>query len=91
MNSVDLGGLPRWDLSNVYPSLESDQFTSATVGLKNQVAALDRYLDEHQISWTVSKAELSEVKARIDDYLDQMNAAQRLYLTLNSFVVLCDN
>jgi pepF/M3 family oligoendopeptidase len=86
LKSANAETLPRWDLSNVYPSLESDQFAKATVDLKNQLTALDRYLDHQHISRAVSRTELIEVKERINGYLDRMNTAQKLYSTLNSFI-----
>lgn len=82
----DNRSLPRWDLSNVYPSLESDEFARATVDLKNQLAALDRFLDENGISRATPKVELSKAKARMDEYLNRMNIAQRLYSTINAFI-----
>ena len=35
---------PRWDLSNVYPSLESKEFKAAVDDYKKQVAALEKKL-----------------------------------------------
>ena len=34
---------PRWDLSNVYPSLESNEFKNAIEDYKKQVAALENF------------------------------------------------
>jgi len=34
---------PRWDLTNVYPSLESDEFKAAIDDYKKQVAALKKF------------------------------------------------
>lgn len=82
----DNRSLPRWDLSNVYPSFESDEFARATVDLKNQLAALDRFLDGNGISRATPKVELSKAKARMDEYLNRMNIAQRLYSTINAFI-----
>ena len=35
---------PRWDLSNVYPSLDSKEFKAAVEDYKKQVAALREVL-----------------------------------------------
>jgi pepF/M3 family oligoendopeptidase len=78
--------LPHWDLSNVYPSLESDEFAKANVDLKNQLSALDRFLNENGISRATPKGEALETKAKIDEYLNRMNIIQRLYSTLNAFI-----
>ncbi len=34
---------PRWDLSNVYPSLDSKEFKAAVEDYKKQVAALEKF------------------------------------------------
>jgi pepF/M3 family oligoendopeptidase len=78
--------LPRWDLSNVFPSLESEQFTQATVDLKNQLDDLDRYLDEHQITRSISVRKQADLRQIIDGYLNRMNAVEELYSTLTAYV-----
>lgn len=82
----DLGPLPRWDLSNLYPSLDSDQFQKAITELRNQVTTLDEYLQEHHISRTSSESKRTELKAAIDGYLNGMNDAHRSYSALNAYV-----
>ena len=42
--------LPHWDLSNVYPGLESDQFQQAVRQIKAQLEDLDGYLESHNIA-----------------------------------------
>ena len=86
LQTVDLANLPRWDLSNVYPGLESEQFKRATFDLKSQVDAFDRYLNEHHISRTASRTESTDVKTTIAEYLGEMNVTLRLYSTLNAYV-----
>ena len=87
--TLDLGTLPRWDLSNVYQGLESDQFKKAWADLKGQVDALDRYLVEHRVSrGTVEKPKTVGNAARlvIDGYIDRTNITVRLFSTLNAYV-----
>ena len=45
---------PRWDLSNVYPSLDSKEFKAAVEDYKKQVAALEKFF----------KSKLSKADAR---------------------------
>ena len=54
MTTLELEVLPRWDLSNVYPDLESDKFRKAVSDLNRQVDQLDSYLDENHISRTTT-------------------------------------
>jgi pepF/M3 family oligoendopeptidase len=87
MTVVELQGLPRWDLSNVYPGLECEQFAKATVDLRKGLDAIDRLLDEHHVSRTVSSGGKSDdTKAIIDGFLNDMNAVTRLYSTLDAYV-----
>ncbi len=89
MTSLDPGALPRWDLSNVYESLESEQFKKAWADLKRQVDALDDYLAEHQVSRVAteeSKTVSNAAKLIIDGYIDRTNATVRLFSTLNAYV-----
>ncbi len=87
--SHNLGMLPRWDLSNIYPALESEQFKKAVADLKGQIDALDACLVEHKISRTTadkSRVTAKETKSAIDEYLALANAAFRLFATLNAYV-----
>ena len=83
----DLVALPHWDLSNIYPDLESDEFSKSVVRLKTGLDGLDDYLSDHQIARAGARpsgsAELAEI---ISGYLDRMNDLLRLYGTLNSYV-----
>ncbi len=89
MVNQDRGTLPRWDLSNVYPALDSEQFMKAFADLNVQIDAIDAYIVDHKISRApVNKAETATggVKFAIDEYLALTNAALRLYLTLHAYV-----
>lgn len=86
---TDLGQVPRWDLSNVYPSLESEEFKSAVAEVKQQLEAIDAYHEAHGIRKSEdgplqkNPDDLSEVLA---DLLTRMDEVRRLYGTLNAFV-----
>ena len=76
---------PRWDLSNVYPSLESDEFKAAVTDYKKQVAELQDYFDEVVTKATV-KTPPGELAAIIGDVVDRFNSAQTLSATLGPFI-----
>ncbi len=82
--------LPHWDLSNVYPGLESQEFSRAVVELVSQLDGLDDYLAAHDISQRLPQAVTRPGGARlaeiIGSYLDRMNATQRLYRSLMAYV-----
>ncbi len=84
-----MGTLPRWNLSNVYPSLQSDKFREAVSDLRRQVDQLDAYLDDNRISrGTLDKPRTSDKSAKlvIDGFVNRTNSALRLFATLDSFV-----
>lgn len=86
MANLDLGPLPRWDLSNVYPGLESEQFRNAFSDLKSQAEGLDSYLVEHDISKSTADKSKATANETIDGFLRRVNAAVRLYGTLSAYV-----
>jgi pepF/M3 family oligoendopeptidase len=85
----DLGKLPHWDLSNVFPALESGQFNKAAAELNSQIDGLEAYLVQHKISRTAadnSNISATQAKTIIDEYLLLTNIALTLFATLNAYV-----
>jgi oligoendopeptidase F len=85
----NLGNVPRWDLTNVYPGLDSDQFDAAVQDLQSQVSELDAFMEHHNIQ----KNENGPVQTDIEDLADVMtealnknNKLRRLYGTLGAYV-----
>jgi len=79
--------LPRWDLSNVYPGLESQAFAQAMAHAGSLLDDLDAYLARHEVrrggAVPVDPAVLAE---RTGGYLERMNAIQRLLETLRAYI-----
>jgi len=83
----DLGTLPHWDLSNVYSSLESKDFTEAVDQLKAQLDELDSYMSERSIHRAGPRPEDSaELAETIGGHVDRMNALLQLFGTLGAYV-----
>jgi len=79
--------LPHWDLSNVYPGLESEAFSAGARDLNSQLDALDAYLSAHQIAaGMAAPADAMALAEIIGGYLNRMNAALRLKRTLYGYV-----
>ena len=79
--------LPHWDLSNVYPGLESEEFENATREVKAKLEELDQYLAANQIArGGPAPAEPAALAEIIAGYLDRMNAILRLGATLRAYV-----
>ena len=81
-------GLPHWDLSNVYPGLESREFQQDVARLKADLDDLDAYLAARKIErgGEVPGGGPGAVAGVLGGYLDRMNALQRLSQTLGTYV-----
>jgi len=90
LSKVDLGKLPKWELSNVYAGLDSDGLRVGLSELKSKVDALDQFLDSHKISRAAIAKEtgqsVAETQRCIEGYLGETNSAARLYSTINAYV-----
>jgi pepF/M3 family oligoendopeptidase len=80
---------PRWDLTNVYPSLESNEFKTAFENYKTQIAALEKFF-KNKLSKTDSKSKAKELAPLAGKAIDQINKIESLSITMycyiNSFV-----
>ena len=87
---IGLARLPRWSLSNVYPSLESQQLVAAVSDLRSRIENLDAFLEQHNIARSPSNAnassDASKVARAVNGYLNQVNAILRLHSTLTAYV-----
>ena len=79
--------IPHWDLSNVFPGLESDAFKASVTALKADLTGMEGYLNDHYIGESgalpVEPAALAQVTA---GYLQRMNALIRSMRTLFAYV-----
>lgn len=76
---------PRWDLSNVYPSLASSEFKAAVAEYGKQVAELQDYFDEVVTKATANTAP-KELASIIGDVVDRFNRAETLSATIGPFI-----
>ncbi len=76
---------PRWDLSNVYPSLESEEFKAAIEDYKKQVAALERFF-KNKLSKVDEKTKAKDLAPLVGTAIDQINKIQTLSATINPFI-----
>jgi pepF/M3 family oligoendopeptidase len=87
--SKNLGSVPRWDLSNVYPGLDSDQFDAAVHDLTAQLDEIESFMQSHRIEKNEAGPAQStpdEVARVLTELLDKRNAVLRLYSTLGAYV-----
>ncbi len=88
MPTTPPAALPHWDLTGIYPGLQSEAFAQAVIDLKQRLTDLDAYLIEHGLTDAAQPIEpdLVRVKAAIDGYLDRTNALLRLFNTMTAYV-----
>ena len=64
----------RWDLSNIFPGLESPQFVQAFHDMPEQIASVTNYLTENLLPLN-QDASTETLNQNIGVYLDKLNAA----------------
>src|SRR3990172_9184326 len=85
----NLGAVPRWDLTNVYPSLDSDQFEAAVQDLGMQLDEIDAFQQKHKVEKNEGgpvQSSTDELANVLSELLDKMNRVRRLYGTLGAYV-----
>ncbi len=76
--------IPRWDLSNVYPSLESPEFEAAIADAKAQIEAMQEYVSRaSRADASTPKAELA---ALLGEGVDRSNKLWELIGTLWPYI-----
>jgi pepF/M3 family oligoendopeptidase len=76
---------PRWDLSNVYPSLESKEFKAAVEDYKKQVAALEKFY-KNKLSQATARTNAKDLAPLVEKAIDQINKIQILSTTLYYYI-----
>ena len=69
--------LPHWDLTNVYPSLDSSEFKNAIQELKSMVADLEEFLKVNDISRShalPTDANPLELGNLLEEVINRLNA-----------------
>src|SRR5262245_19016385 len=76
---------PRWDMTNVYPSLESKEFQAAVEDYKKQVASLEKFFTG-KLSKAGPKTPVKPLAALIGDAVNRINKIQTLSGTIVPFI-----
>ncbi|MBX3048909.1 MAG: M3 family oligoendopeptidase [Anaerolineales bacterium] len=85
----NLGNVPRWDLTNVYPSLESKEYQAAFQDLLNQLDEIEAYVRQERIEKSENgpaQTELDDLARVLTEAVDKRNKVSRLYGTLGAFI-----
>jgi len=83
--------LPRWDLSNVYPGLDSDEFVTAYQDAVRKLDEIEDYLDQNQIKRDRDQEprDMSGLSGQISTIINQLNSIFTLVYTLNNYAQCC--
>jgi pepF/M3 family oligoendopeptidase len=76
---------PRWDLTNVYPSLDSKEFKKAMNELKSRINKLERFY-KNKIVKADAKSSSKELGTLLGKATDQFNDIFELSRTLEAFI-----
>lgn len=76
---------PRWDLSNVYPSLESKEFNAAVADYKKQISALEK-LFKNKFSKVNEKSKAKDLAPLVGEAIDRINKIQTLSSTIFPYI-----
>jgi pepF/M3 family oligoendopeptidase len=81
--------LPHWDLTNVYPSLDSPEFKEAMQELQVMVADLDEFLQINGISRSdapPADSDPAELGQLLEGVIDRLNTAFTLLYTASNYI-----
>ena len=82
---MSVSTIPHWDLTNVYPSLESKEFENAVEQVKTQVGALEKLFAD-KVSKTDAGAPLPELAGLVGESLNRFNEMYELSGTVRAFI-----
>lgn len=76
---------PRWDLTNVYPSLESKEFKNAIKKYKSLLDTFEKFY-KSKLSKAGAKTKSKELGSMLGKSVDQFNAIAELSGTINAYI-----
>jgi pepF/M3 family oligoendopeptidase len=77
----------RWDVSNIYPSLDSPEFDDAVANLVAQLDKLELYVSDRNIGKGMDVPDDAAILSEtINGYLDRINVIRKQYRSLMAFV-----
>ncbi len=82
--------LPRWDMTPVFPALDSPEFHQAFSGVVQQINELGAYFDAEHIGGQNGAIEAAtddeQTIHRLERALDRLNATIQAYRTLSAYI-----
>lgn len=81
-----VSALPHWDLTDVYPSLDSPEFEQGFADLLAQIDALDELFSAHGIERTVAAVVDARTARTFDTVMTQYNASLEAMYTMGAYL-----
>jgi len=89
MNTPVKETVPHWDLTNIYPALDSQEYATAVQLLDERLKDLEAFTRQHQVNATAPlEQDAAQIAPIINSYLDQVNSVLLLYRTLATYTDL---
>ena len=76
---------PRWDVSNIYPSLTSKEFKTAVADYKSQVASLEKFFDK-KLGPAGPRTSAGELAPLVGEAINRINRILTLSGTIAPFI-----
>lgn len=81
-----LDSLPRWDMTTIFPSLESPEFAAAFEHAKREIQALVPLFEQHQVRCREGASEKAPPVRAFEEVTGRLNALYQELQTLRSFI-----
>jgi len=78
--------LPHWQLESIFPGLESPEFARAKEELKEKVAGLEHFMDEHGIRAQEDATVTEEAVATFDELTGRLNDLYTQFSTVRAYL-----
>lgn len=76
---------PRWDLSNVYPSLDSKEFKAALAQIDEQIEAFEKFI-QTKIATADQETATPELAKRVGELIERYNTLAELAYTVQAYI-----
>ncbi len=76
---------PHWDMTNIFPSLDSAEYKAAIDDVKEQIAALEAFF-EQEISSTDAETPVARLAELVGEGIERFNALYELSGTIRAYI-----
>ena len=76
---------PRWDLTNVYPAPDSDEFNADFARLQEQLSGIELIFDQ-RVDTLEKDASVPDLSELVDELIDHFNVTLTLAATLEAYI-----